>query len=193
MPYKGGVQLLPETQRRPTLSSYTSGNSFFWAGVVLGIGIVVIGATLGSYGASIVATLNTQIGQFKTLEATRNKDQEQRLIAVSRQSKVMRQLLSSKVYWSQALAAMERMTQSNVKFDQLGASLDKSAIAFHGTADTYATVARQIAAFVDGTGITDVSITSVRSTSDGGVEFDGKLLIDTTKLLTKATPTPPQR
>jgi hypothetical protein len=35
MPYRGGVQLLPENQRRVTLSSYTTGNTTFYVGVAL--------------------------------------------------------------------------------------------------------------------------------------------------------------
>jgi hypothetical protein len=186
MPYKGGVQLLPETQRRPTLASYTSGNGYFYFGVVVALFVVIASAVLSSYKANLNDQVAKLDGQLQATETARNKTQEAVLIAAAKQSSLMRQLLASKIYWSQALTAMERMAQSSVNLDSLDASFSKGTITIHGTADSYATVARQFAAFVAGTGIQDIELRSVKSTPQGSVEFDGNLFIDTKVMLTKA-------
>ncbi|MCC6934413.1 MAG: hypothetical protein IT406_01825 [Candidatus Yanofskybacteria bacterium] len=190
MPYKGGVQLLPETERRPTLASYTSGNSYFYTAVALGIAIIIIGATLGGYKASLRQQIASLDGQLDASEQQRNKTQEQELIAASKQSRVMRQLLAGKWYWSQALERMEQMTQASVALTQLGASATKGTITFRGTADGYAAVARQLAAFVAATGVKDVSLRSVKTNPQGVIEFDGELSIDTRTLVGKPSPSP---
>jgi hypothetical protein len=189
MPYKGGVQLLPETQRRPTLASYTSGNSFFYGAVVLGAVIVVVSAILGGYKANLRDKISALDGTMATSEKARNKDQEQQLLAASKQSSIIGDLLKSKLYWTQALARMEQMTQSSVSLTSLQADASHGTIAFRATTDSYASVARQIAAFVAATGIQDISVASIKTTPQGKVEFDGTLTIDAKALLNQQTST----
>ena len=114
MPYKGGVQLLPETQRRPTLGSYTSGNGYFYTAVVIGLAVVIIGAIFSSYKANLNEQIDKLDGQLQANESSRNKDQEKTLIGRGTSGQVMRTLLGSKVYWSQALGYMEQMMQSGI-------------------------------------------------------------------------------
>jgi len=188
MPYKGGVQLLPETQRRPTLASYTSGNSYFYAAVVLAVGFLVISAILAGYRANLRDKIDAIDGQISTSESARNKQQEQQLIDASKQSRIMKDLLANKLYWSQALARMQQMMQSAVTLTQMEATATKGTISFRATTDSYASVARQLAAFVAATGVNDISIKTIKATSQGTVEFDGDLLIDTKSMLTKQQP-----
>ena len=194
MPYKGGVQLLPETERRPTLSSYTSGNGYFWTGISIGIGVIIIGAILGGYAANLNDKIATLDGQLDQNERSRDRTNEQTLLDAQRQAKLMRSLLNSKVYWSQALNQMDRMMQSSVTLTRLEGSATKGVIDFSATAPDYASVARQLAAFTAGTGISDIMVNSVKTDPSGLVEFDGKLTIDTAALLNKkqakTTPTP---
>lgn len=192
MPYKGGVQLLPETQRRPTLRSYTSGNALFYAAVVIGIGTFVVSAILGGYKKNLQGKLDTIEAQLDASEANRDRDQEKELVAVAKQSSIMKQLLNSKLYWTQALSRMEQMAQSSVTLTAMQADATKSTITFRATADSYASVARQIAAFTAATGIDDIAINSIKSTPSGRIEFNGVLSINAKSMLTKpiATPTP---
>lgn len=185
MPYKGGVQLLPETQRRPTLASYTSGNGYFWFGVVLGAFVLVAGAILGGYAANLEDRIAALDGQLTATEEARNKEQERILLDVQKQSRIMRQLLAAKLYWSQAFAGIEQMTQSSVRLTRLDGSASKGTIGFRAVADNYAAVARQLKAFTDGTGVNDLSVKTIKAAPQGGVEFDGELLIDVKKLLNK--------
>ncbi len=186
MPYKGGVQLLQETQRRPTLASYTSGNSYFYAGVIIGIVVIVVGAILGSYKANLNDQIATLDGQLKASEDSRNKDQEKELANLAKQSGIMKSMLSSKLYWTQAFGYLEKMIQPEVHMTTLEADVAKGTITFQATTSTYSSVARQIAAFTSGTGVADVAVDSVKTTAKGDVEFIGHLTIDPKTLLNKA-------
>lgn len=185
---------MPETQRRPTLRSYTSGNGLFWAGVAVGVGVLIVASIMGSYAASLRDDIAAIDGKLDTLEKSRNKEHETALVAASKQSKVLRSLVSGKAYWSQALAAMERMTQSSVSFKNMQATAKEGIIKFSGTGLGYATVAKQLRAFVDGTGVKDAVMSNVKALPDGTIEFSGQLTIDTAALLRRAqaspTPTP---
>lgn len=187
MPYKGGVQLLPETQRRPTLRSYTSGNSMFYGAVVIGIATIVIGAILGSYKANLKDQISEIDGKMDVAEQDRNPDQEKQIIAAAKQSSIMQQLLSSKLYWTQAFKRMEQLTQSTITFTSLQADVARSRITFNATADSYASVARQIAAFVAATGIEDIEVGTIKTTLQGKVEFSGVLTIDQKAMLNRIT------
>jgi Tfp pilus assembly protein PilN len=189
MPYKGGVQLLPETQRRPTLRSYTSGNSYFYFAVFLGALILVFSAVMGGYKARLVERINELDGTMETSEKARSKDAERELIAAAKQAKIMKQLVDSKLYWSQALDRIEQMLQTSVVITSLEGDAAKGTVAFRAIADSYASVARQIAAFVAATGVNDVQIGKI-TTGTIGVEFDGELTVDRKALLMKAGPTP---
>lgn len=185
MPYKGGVQLLPESQRRPTLRSYTSGNTYFYGAVTVGIIVLIVSAILGGYKANLTDKINTLDGQMTVADNARNKDHEQQLIAASQQSRVMKQLLASKVYWSQALQRMQQMMQSSVTLTRLDATADKGTIDFQATAGSYAAVAQQLAAFAAATGVNDITVNTIKTTTKGTVEFNGTLLIDTKTMLSK--------
>ncbi len=174
---------MPESQRRPTLRSYTSGNAYFYTAIAIGVIMLVVSAILGGYKASLVEKIGALDGQMLTEEKARNKDQEKQLVAASQQSRIMKQLLASKVYWSQALQRMQQMMQASVSLTNLDASLKEKKITFKATADTYAAVARQIAAFVAATGVNDVAVGTVKINQRGTIEFDGTLQIDTKALL----------
>jgi hypothetical protein len=188
MPYKGGVQLLPETQRRPTLASYTSGNSYFWFGVTVGAIVLVVSAIFSGYAANLQARIDELDGRIEATEQARNKDQEKTLLDAQKQSRSMRTLLASKIYWSQALERMEQMARTPVVLTSLNASVAKGLIAYRATADSYASVARQLRAFVEGTGISDITVQSITTEPNGSVEFTGELTIDAKTMLYKTTP-----
>ena len=190
MPYKGGVQLLPDTERRPTLSTYTSGNTFFYIAVVVGAFILVASATLSTYKANLREKIDAVRAQIVTQDNARNREQEKTLIAASKQSKILSDLVSNKLYWSQALAYIEQMTQSSVKFINFDAQVAKGTISFKATTSNYTIVAQQLALFAKGVGISDFSIGKIESTAKGTIEFSGELNIDTKTLLMKAKPTP---
>ncbi len=190
MPYKGGVQLLPESERRPTLRSYTSGNKYFYIALVLSALILVASAILGSYKRSLSDQIDVVKASIVTGEKARDREQEKVLITASKQSKIMKQLLDTKLYWTQAFKRIEQMTQTSVKFLNIDAKLAKNSIAFIATADNFATVAKQLAAFSAASGVKDFTIGKIETLSTGGIKFSGEIFIDPKIMLMKATPSP---
>ncbi|MBP6886178.1 MAG: hypothetical protein KBC02_02970 [Candidatus Pacebacteria bacterium] len=192
MPYKGEVQLLPESERRPTLSSYTSGNSYFYAALVTLILALVATAILATYKKSLTDAIDDVRSKIVAGDESRNRKQEQELIAASKQSKIMSQLLESKLYWSQALTKLEKMTQTSVQYSSINANAEKGTIDFKASADSYTTVARQLASFTNSADIKDFTLGKLEATTSGQIEFTGQLLIDTKEmLLKKNVPTKP--
>lgn len=182
MPYKGGVQLLPETQRRPTLTSYTSGNSYFWTGIVL-LGIVIAAsAILGGYKASLNDEIAALDGKLEATEKARDKEKEETLKDAQQQMRTTKGLLATKRYWSQALSLLEQLAQASVALTTLNAEATDGNITFTSSAPTYDAVARQLAAYVSGTGITDVLLSDITQGA-AGLEFSGELRIDTKEVL----------
>jgi Tfp pilus assembly protein PilN len=123
-------------------------------------------------------------------EKTRNKDQEKELIAASKQSQVLRQLLASKIYWTQAFDRIEKIMQGPVVLTTLSADSGKGTVGFQATADSYATVARQLASFTAATGVKDVTVDKIESQQSGGVKFSGTITIDTKAMLLRAVESP---
>ena len=175
---------MPENQRRPSLRSYTSGNTYFYFAVFLGAVILVVSATLNGYVANLRSQIDTLDGQMLTSEQGRNKDQEKQFLAASKQSQILKQLLAGKLYWSQALDNVQQLMQSSVTLTSLNADADKGVISFQGTANSYADVARQIASFVAATGVQDIAVKNIKSTPQG-VQFSCDLTIDTKAMLQK--------
>ncbi len=179
---------MPETERRPTLSSYTSGNAYFYAAVVVGVVILVIGAILAGYKANLEDQISVLDGKMSVGESSRDKQKEQELIDASKQSRIIKDLLTNKLYWSQALERMQQMMQAAVTLTEMNATVTKGTISFRATTDSYASVARQLATFIAATGVNDISVNNIKTTSEGTVEFDGELFIDTKSMLTKQQP-----
>jgi Tfp pilus assembly protein PilN len=173
------------------LASYTSGNSYFWFGVGLGIAIIIISAVLSSYQANLEDRLADLDGQLAQTEQQRNKEHEKVLMDTKKQATVLKSLLASKLYWSQALDRIDRMMQGSVRLTSIDAVSQDGTIKFQGVAGSFAAVARQVKAFTEGAGVTDAIIGNVTGNSDGTVKFDGEMTIDTRSVLNKnPTPTP---
>jgi hypothetical protein len=152
------------------------------------VAVIVLGAVLSGYGASLNDDIAALDGQLDASEAGRNKEQEQILLDLDKQTAAIRPLYVSKPYWSRALDALEKLTQSGITFTQLSTTLDKGLITFRASATSWSAVARQIAAFAGGTGISDIRVNSVESKAQG-IEFGGELTISTKELL-QVSPTP---
>jgi hypothetical protein len=188
MPYKGGVQLLPESERRPTLRSYTSGNKYFYIAVVVAVIVLVISAILGGYKRSLNDQIDVAIAGLATEEKARNTTQEKELIAAAKQSKIMKELLEGKLYWTIALTRIEQMMQSSVQLVSIQANLGKGTIVFSAVTDSFSAVAKQLAAFSATTGISDFTIGKIEQMATGEIKFSGDLIIDKKTMFTKAKP-----
>lgn len=177
---------MPENQRRMTLASYTTGNGTFYFGVGLIVVMGIAGAILQSYGASVQDDIARLDGKLEATEVSRNRKQEAELLDANKQSKLFNSLLTSKLYWTQALETIEEFTQSAVQIKQIEASATKANITFFAVTNSINTVSRQLASFQAAKGTKDVLIKSLKLTPEGTVEFSGEIQIDVNNFLRKA-------
>jgi hypothetical protein len=177
---------LPENQRRVTLASYTTGNTTFYVGVVLIVAMGIAAAVLRSYAASVEDDIGRLDGKLEATEQSRSRAHEAELLEVGQQSKLFSSLLTSKLYWTQALGTIEKFTQSSVKIKQIEASATKGTITFFGVTDNLVSVSRQLASFQAAKGTKDVLIKSIKFMPDGTVEFSGEIQVDVNSFLRKA-------
>lgn len=187
MPYKGGVQLLPET-RRQTLARAVSGNRFVYWGLALGAIVLVANIILSAYATSLREQIAAADGKLRLQESQRDKEGEKQLQAAQRQSKLMGQMLRNHLYWSRAFDGLERLMQSGVRIVDLSASVAESKLQFTGATSSYATIARQLSSFLAGEGVRDVRLTAVSAEDAGALEFEGEIDIDTAETLRKTNP-----
>ena len=189
MPYKGGVQLLPET-RQQAVKRAVSGNRWVYWGLGIAAVVLVVNIILSSYIQNLTERIAVQDGQLRTQEQSRDKDVERELLEAQKQSRLMGQLLASHLYWTQALGLIGDLMQSGVRFTSLTADA-AGTVEFTATAASYATVARQIASFTAGEGVQNVEVGSVQS-NEGIIEFSGIITLNVGQALRKqvATPTP---
>lgn len=182
MPYKGGVQLLPET-RRQAAGRVVRGNRMVYWGIAIGIFVLALNLILSAYSANLDQRLRTANGELRTQEESRDEEVEDVLKTTQKQSTLMRSLVRNHVYWSEAFNMIERLMQSNVQLQSLSAASTDGSIEFSAVATNYAAVARQLASFVSGDGVVDVELGGAGASSEGGIEFTGKMQINTDEIL----------
>ena len=92
-------------------------------------------------------------------------------------------LLDNHVYWTTAFSRIEGLTQSQIQFNSLTATMADDKIDFKATAANYTTIARQIAAFLSDESITDINLSRVNTLTDGRLEFSMQISFDRSKFL----------
>lgn len=173
---------MPET-RRERARKVVAGNKTVYWGIAIGIIVLVLNIIMSAYATSLNEQLAATHGQLRLQEDSRDKDAEDQLQAVQRQSLLMTQLLRNHLYWSQALDRIEDLMQSNVVLTVLDATFTGGEIQFQARGTNYAAVARQLASLNTGAGINEVELTNVEAKPEGGVEFIGTITIDVSDVI----------
>ncbi len=184
MPDIGGLQLLPETRKKIDISLPGQNRSLILGFIVLA---VVAGIYFGllAYNQSLSSKLSSIDGQLADLEKSRDKQLESRLLDLNKQLAVVNPLISSHIFWSEALAKIQSLVEPQLQFKSIDADVLSKKIVITALADSYTTVARQIASFYTVDSITDVVLNTVKSQPSGKVELSMQLFFDTNKLLVK--------
>jgi len=97
-------------------------------------------------------------------------------------------LLNKHAYWTTAFSKIEGLTQNQVQFNSITASLADNKIDFKAVAANYTTVARQIAAFLSDESIKDINLNKVNTLTNGRLEFTMQIMFDRSKFLSKIPP-----
>lgn len=137
------------------------------------------------YKNSVLSSISRIDEQLMALEKSRDKKLEQKLLDLNQQLAVVGPLLSSHIFWSQALTKIQNLTQPQVQAQTLNADSVGKKITLKAVAANYTTIAKQIAAFYTDEAITDIVLNKAQNLTTGRIEFTMQLIFDPNKFLMK--------
>ena len=166
MPDIGGLQLLPETRKKIEVRVPGQNRPLVFSAV---FALLILGLYFGLmfYKNSVLSSISQIDEQLTTLENSRDKKLEQKLLDLSQQLGVINPLLNSHVFWSQALTKIQNLTQPQVQIQTLGADGLSKKLTIKAVAANYTTIAKQIAAFYTDESITDIILNKAQGLKIG--------------------------
>jgi len=185
MPDIGGLQLLPETRKRIEVN-VPGQNKFLIFSFVFILVVLSIYVVIRFYQNSLEQASASIDGQLATIERSRDKASEDKLINLSKQLATINPLLAGHLIWSDAFTKVQSLTLPQIQYETLDTNFDSKKFLFKALAASYTTVAKQIAAFYSSDAFTDVALDKVSSQPSGRVEFTLELSFDPSKFLLEA-------
>lgn len=170
MPDKGGLQLLPESRKKIEVRVPGENRLVTVGAVVLVLALGALGY-LYWYTGTVQARLKSTDAKLTQLEQTRDKNAEQKILALNRQFALLSDLLTGHIYWSQAFAKIEGLIQPQVRLTGLQGNLKGDTVTFQAEGASYTVVARQLAVLLNDPVIDNVEITKISLNKEGRVAF----------------------
>ena len=182
MPNGGGLQLLPETRKKIEIITPGENRLLIIGAAVLAI-VAVLAGGLYFYKNSLENKLVSLDAEIAALEQKRNRQAGQNILVFNKQLSMLSDLLNKHSYWTTAFSKIEGLTQSQIQFDSLTATMADNRVDFKATAANYTTIARQIAAFLSDESITDINLSKVNTLTNGRLEFTMQIYFNRSKFL----------
>lgn len=181
---KGGLQLLPETRKKIDVK-VPGENKLISIGAGLVVLVLALYAGLWWYSSSLSDQIAQADSQLMALEQQRDKKTEENLLTLSKQLAITNQVLGKHTYWSTGLSKIESAVQNSVQFRSFSGILGEEGFNVRALSDNYATLAKQLAAFVADDGVKDVTLGGVSVLTSGKLDFNAKIKFDPLKFLKK--------
>ncbi|OGN33097.1 MAG: hypothetical protein A3I39_02115 [Candidatus Yanofskybacteria bacterium RIFCSPLOWO2_02_FULL_47_9b] len=181
---KGGLQLLPENRRRIDVKVPGQNRPVTLSVVVLVLVIVIYGI-LSWYSSSLDTKIADADSRLASIDQQRDKTSENNLLILSKQMAITGQIINNHTFWSTAFSKLESGLAGSVQFKSFSAVASDNTLHIRALTDTYATIARQLAAFAGTDGVADVNLDGVSTLTSGKLDFNVKLIFDPTKFLKK--------
>lgn len=178
----GGIQLIPGTKKRLGLKERGENLFLYMGSAILGA-VLVLSFAVVRYEGDLGNKIDFLNGQISALEEQRDKAAEENLLVVKEQLELTSGLLKSHLRWPKALAVLESLLQDQVRFESMSAKIQDGAIDISGFASSYNVIAKQIASFLSGKGISDVMIGKTSSSPSGQIQFDMRVKFKQSELL----------
>lgn len=172
----GGLQLLPSQKR--TYSLHVQGNSR-----LLLIAFIFLIALAIAYGSIRIASDRAEDKvtdvekSIMAIYKKRDKAAEEKLMSFQKQLTTTRELLQAHTTWATGFVGIQKLIEPRMKFSSLEADSDKRSYRFQAMADSYATVAKQIAIFYGSPLIQDVKIGTINGALKGQVDVTMELTL----------------
>ncbi len=173
----GGLQLLP-SQKRSYAALRVQGKSrllliAFMLLLVLGVAYVVMLVVANQVQSNVAATEQNILAIYKK----RNKTDEEKLLNFQKQLGTTRTLLQAHTIWSAGFIGIQKLIEPRMKFLSFQADTDKHSYSFHAVADSYTTVAKQIAALYGSALVQDVRVSAISAVANGQVDVTMELIL----------------
>lgn len=185
---KGGLQLLPENRRKIEVK-VPGQNRPVVVGVVLLVLVLALYGGMAAYSNSLDSKIADADNQLAGITKGRDKTNEQNLLTLSKQMAIAGQIIQNHLFWSTAFNKLEAGLAGSVQFKSFSATASDNIVHIRALADTYSTIAQQLAAFAGTDGVTDVNLDGVASLTSGKLDFTSKLVFDPKKFLSNPTAT----
>src|SRR3989344_563109 len=182
----GGLQLLPTQKRKINFDSLTGSNKFLAFSIVIFLVWIILFFIFRSMANGAIASVAQIDSDIATIHKTRNKPQEEQLVNFQNQIGSIKALLKSHTVWVSGLRDVQGMIDPRVTFSTLSADSVKRTYTFNAVADSYATVARQVASFYRSEAISNVVLSKVGVAQTGKVEFTIELTFKPDHFLMKS-------
>lgn len=133
--------------------------------------MVVALVVLYMYRQSLNDSLVQVESQLAQLEEGRDAETEARILALNQQLRTTGTILNNHVRWSEVFQGIANLILPRVQFTALSADFSRKEYRFEASADSFSTVAQQIAAFSNEESIAEVALEDTESKLDGRVNF----------------------
>lgn len=178
----GGLQLLSDTRKRIDINIPGKNRATFVAvGFVVLILLLYLGLLI--YQKSIERSAKVVDQDITNLDSSRDKQGEQKLLDFKKQAAGIAPILDSRFISSKALTRLQKLAEPRVQFSTLNADLNKSQFSITGVADSYASVAKQVASFYKDPNIGNILVNKLGSLPTGKIEFTMTIDVDQVKFL----------
>ena len=167
----GGLQLLPSQPKKISFGLIVKNKSMLTA-IVLFICLIisyVVGLLIQNSIAKDISEIDANIA---VIHQARNKEEEEKLKNFKAQLVTMGALMKDHIAWSGGFANLQKLILPQITFSGLKADSKKRTVSFVATADSYTTVAKQVASFYGTDMISDVRFSRVGMSQRGGIDFD---------------------
>ena len=157
----GELQLLP-SQNKKLYGLHFSGHH-----KLLTIAVVCFLLLGAGYGGMILFEHTTKNAidaldaQIVPIYEHRDKAVESKLMNFQKQLAMTRSLLAAHIFWLTEIKNVQELIEPQVTFGSLTADAKRRSYQFHATADSYATVAKQVASFYKSPVIDNLTISQI--------------------------------
>lgn len=197
----GSFELLPAEKKKFDIVSFVKKNPFMVAGVFLlvlvGVVYMVLMIMVGNLSDEIVSI----DGKLAAIHNARKKDDEQKLLNFDKQIQTLQSIVDKHVVWTTAFKTLQSLVLPEVTFKTLDADASRRILTIQASADSYTTVAKQIASFYNSPSVVNVAVSKIGVVGTGGIEFNAEITFKsdqfmrlsaspTTKPTATATPVP---
>lgn len=176
------IQLLPATRKELKIKRPSQAKDLIIPGIAI---LLVLGIYFGlyTYKNSLTDSIMLIDQELIALENTRDKELEKNILVLDQQLAIIGPLISEHVLWSKGIAKLQSLINPRVQIISLNVGTSSEKVTFQAVADSYSTVAKQIAAFFSEESFKDVRLGVVKLLQSDQVDFSVEIIFDRNKLL----------